>query len=72
MTTLLEKAFNMASKLPQPEQDKLGSRWIAEIDSEQRWEELFSKSQDVLSKLAAEALDDLENGRTEQVDWDKL
>jgi len=61
MTTLLEQAFNIASRLPIPEQDKLGSRWIAEVNSEQRWEKLFSKSQDVLSKLAAEALDDLEN-----------
>ena len=71
MTTLLEKAFNMASKLPQPEQDKLDYRWIAEIESEQRGEELFSKSQGVLDKLADEALENLEKGRTEQVDWDK-
>lgn len=72
MTTLLEKAFNMASTLPQSEQGKLCSRWIAEIKSEQRWEELFGKSEDVLDKLADEALEDLEKGRTEQVDWDNL
>lgn len=35
-------------------------------------QELFSGSQDVLDKLAAEALEDLEKGRTEEVDWDKL
>jgi len=72
MTTLLEKAFGMASTLPRSEQEKLGSRWIAEIKSEQRWKELFSESEDILDKLADEALEDLEKGRTEQVDWDKL
>lgn len=72
MTAVLEKAFNMASILPPCEQDQLGSRWITEIKSEQRWKELFSKSQDVLDKLADEALEDLEKGRTEQIGWDDL
>ncbi len=72
MTTLLEKAFGMASTLPQTEQEKIGSRWIDEIKSEQRWEELLSKSEDVLDKLADEALEDLEKGRTKQVGWNEL
>ena len=72
MPTLLEKAFDMASTLPHPEQEKLGSRWIVEIKSEQRWERLFSKSEDVLDNLADEALEDLEKGRTNQLGWDEL
>ncbi|MEW6679709.1 MAG: hypothetical protein AB1297_01635 [bacterium] len=72
MTRVLEKAFEMASILPQSEQEKLGFRWIAEIESEQRWEELFKNSQDVLDKLADEALEDLEKGRTEQIGWNEL
>jgi len=62
----------MASILPQAEQKKLGSRWITEIESEQKWEELFRESEDVLSKLADEALEDLKAGRTEQIGWDEL
>ena len=72
MVTTLKKVFNMASILPQAEQELLGSRWIAEIKSEQKWEKLFCKSEDVLGKLADEALDDLEKGRTKQICWDEL
>jgi len=72
MTTLLKKAFDMASKLPRDEQDLLGDRWIVEIKSEQRWKNLFNDSEDVLGYLTDEALEDLEKGRTEQVDWDEL
>jgi len=72
MTTLLKKAFGMASKLPLDEQDRLGDRWIAEIKSEESLKKLFDDSQNVLDFLANEALEDLEKGRTEQVDWDEL
>ena len=62
----------MALKLPLQEQDQLGDRWIAEIKAEQRWKQLFDGSQDVLDYLADEALEDMEKGRTEQVNWDEL
>ncbi len=72
MTPLLKKAFDMASKLPQDEQEKFASLWIAEMESEMRWENSFNESRDVLAFLAEEALEDLEKGRTDQADWDKL
>jgi len=72
MTALLQKAFDMASKLPSYEQERLASRWIDKLESDQRWEQLFHDSCDVLEYLADEALKDLENGMTEETDWNKL
>jgi hypothetical protein len=56
MTTRLEQAFTKASKLSPQQQDFLADWLLAELESEKRWDELFAKSQDVLSKLAAEAV----------------
>jgi hypothetical protein len=42
------------------------------IESERRWDELFSRSQDLLEKLANEAMAEYEAGLTEQLDPDEL
>ena len=81
MITTLEKAFKMASKLSDDEQKMLAFHWIQEmktpnflevIKDEMKWEESFSKSQDVLEMLTDEALRDIEQGRAEEIGWDKL
>ena len=64
MTNLLEKAFEVATKLPPDEQDALAAMVLDEISSEGRWDEAFAKSQDVLSALAQEALTDHSAGKT--------
>lgn len=56
MTKLLEKAFEVATKLPPEQQDALAALVLDEISSEQQWDSAFAKSQDVLSALAKEAL----------------
>src|SRR5262249_9544079 len=56
MTRALEQAFREASKLSEAEKDALAEAIRAEIASEEDWEEAFEKSQDVLEKLADEAL----------------
>ena len=56
MTKLLEKAFEVATKLPPDQQDAVAAVVLNEISSEHRWDEAFAKSQDVLSALAQEAL----------------
>lgn len=67
MTDLLEKAFKEASKLSPDEQDELAAVILADIESERRWQQLWSKSQESLSKLAKEALSDDETGETESL-----
>ena len=45
---------------------------LAELESEKRWEKLFADSQDVLSKLAAEALAEHRSGQTQELDPDQI
>ena len=72
MTKLLQQAFDEASKLPEREQDALGRILLEELASERRWDELFSKSLDLLADLADEALVEHRSGRTEKLDPEKL
>ncbi len=68
MTQLLERAFEAASKLPNPEQDAFASLLFAELDSERRWAESFATTQDQLASLADEALREFEAGQTQSMD----
>ena len=70
MTKLLEKAFEVASKLPPAEQDEVAALLLDEIASEKRWDEAFAKSQDVLSSLAKEALAAHSAGKTTPLNRD--
>lgn len=72
MTQLLEKAFKRASKLPEIEQNIMAKWLIDELKSEKKWEKLFAESEDILEKLADEALAELAQGKTKPLDIDKL
>ena len=72
MTELLEKAFREAAKLSPEAQDAIAALLLAELKSERRWEDLFARSQKVLSKLADDALRDDDAGETEDLVPDKL
>lgn len=65
---MLEKAFQKASSLDEREQDEFASFILEELSSEERWNHLFTDSQDALSKLAAEAVAEYEAGETETLD----
>jgi hypothetical protein len=58
MTQLMEQAIATASRLPEEEQNAIASIILREIESEERWNELFAqpKSADLLSRLADEAM----------------
>jgi len=64
MTKLLDRAIEEARKLPPREQDVLGAIILEEIADEARWAKKFAETQDVLEKMAEEALADLKAGRT--------
>jgi len=66
MTKLLERAFKEASKLPETEQNAL-AKWVIEgLKSEDRWKKVFEGSEDVLDRLADEALAEHEDGKIEE------
>lgn len=74
MTRLREEAFERASELPQEEQDKFARFLLAELDAERRWAELFSRpeSEDLLERLADEALSEHRAGRTRPLKFEEL
>ena len=73
MGKLLERAIDEAHKLPESEQEAVGAWLLAEIESERRWDELFSRPpSEALKRLAEEALDEHRRGLTIPLDPDKL
>lgn len=64
MTKLLEKAFNLASKLPDASQDVIAAIILEELEDEKKWETSFANSQESLSKLAAKVRNEIEKGET--------
>lgn len=68
MTELLRKAFEEASRLPEMEQNALARRLINEMVSGKQWEKAFAESEDVLDKLADEAIKEREKGETKPLD----
>lgn len=72
MGRLLEKVIAETAKLSEEEQEAFAAFMLAELESERRWDELFSRSQDLLARMAAEAHAEYAAGRTEPLDPDKL
>jgi hypothetical protein len=62
MTQLLENAFAEASQLSETDQNALAEWLLEEIRSERRWTKAFAASEDVLEKLADEALAEKRKG----------
>jgi hypothetical protein len=72
MDALLEKVMVEASKLPDDEQKAFAAWALTELESERRWDDLFSRSQDLLARLAEEARQEYRAGLTEPLDPEKL
>jgi hypothetical protein len=73
MGRLLAQAIEEAQKLPDDEQEAIGAWLLAEIESERRWDELFTRAPSgALERMAAEALEDFRAGRTTPLDPDQL
>ncbi len=67
MTTRLEQAFTEASKLSPKEQDAFADWVLAELHFKKKWDRLFANSQEELSKLASEALNENHSGQTQEL-----
>lgn len=72
MTSMLEKAFSEAAKLPDMEQNALAKWVLDEIEADRKWNALFAESEDILAQLALEAQDEEEHRKTTRLDTDKL
>jgi hypothetical protein len=72
MTTLLERAFAQATKLPDVEQNALAKWLLDELAAEREWVKAFSESEDVLERLADEAIEAKRQGKTTPLNLDRL
>jgi len=72
MGKLLERAIAEASKLPEGGQEAIGAWLLAEIESERRWDELFSRPSTILERMADDALREHDAGLTQPLDPDTL
>lgn len=72
MTQLLEKAFTEASKLPDVEQNSIAKWIIKELESERKWDNAFADSEELLGKLADEALAEHAQGKTKLLNPENL
>ena len=72
MTRMLKRAFDKASQGPEALQDAIAALILAELESEQRWDESLARSQDALTQLAEEALAEHRAGRSKPLNPDAL
>jgi hypothetical protein len=68
MTTALQEAFAKAAALPPERQATIAAILLEEIAVDEAWQQSFAHSQNALSKLAAEALEEDSQGRTLDMD----
>ncbi len=72
MTRLLDKAFKEVSRLPEIEQNIVAKWVLDELKSEKKWGKSFAKSEDILEKLADEAINEKRKGKTIPLNLDLL
>ena len=68
MTKSLERAFEVASRLPDAAQDDLAAAILAEIETERPFDAALEGSAEALERLADEALAEHRQGSTRPLD----
>jgi hypothetical protein len=72
MTERLEQAIAQLKTLSTAQQDAIASLILAELEEEQRWDDSFTRSPNLLAKLAAEAMAEHRSGKTQELDPETL
>ena len=72
MTKLLELMVEKVKVLPDTEQDAIATLMLEELEDEARWEKAFANSQDIIEKLAQEAMTEHRAGKTKALNPDTL
>jgi hypothetical protein len=72
MTERLERAIARLKTLPADKQDAIAILILEELEEEQRWDESFAHSPDLLAKLAAEAMAEYRAGKPQELDPETL
>ena len=72
MTERLEEAIAQLKTLSTDQQDAIAALILAELEEEQRWNDSFTRSPNLLAKLAAEAMAEHRSGKTQELDPETL
>jgi hypothetical protein len=72
MIERLEQAIARLHTLPADKQDVIATLILEELEEEQRWDESFAHSPDLLAKLAAQAMAEYRAGKTQELDPETL
>jgi hypothetical protein len=72
MTELLQQAISKIKTLPSDQQEAIATLILEEIEEEKRWDQSFARSPDLLAKLAAEAMTEYRQGKTQELDPETL
>jgi len=72
MTELLEQAIARLKTLLSDEQNAIAAMILGELEDDQRWDESFARSPDLLANLAAEAMAEYRAGKTQELDPEAL
>ena len=72
MTEQLDQVIARLKALPTDKQDAIATLILEELEDDQRWDESFARSPDLLAKLAAEAMTEYRAGKTQELDPETL
>jgi hypothetical protein len=72
MTERLEQAIARLKTLPTDKQDAIALLILEELEDDQRWDESFARSPDLLAKLADGAMAEYRAGKTQELDPETL
>ncbi|MGH9891021.1 MAG: hypothetical protein ACREA0_03360 [bacterium] len=72
MTDALQKAFDLASRLPDDAQDELAAAIFEELEAEEAFDRKLAETAPVLKRLAQEALKEHRAGLSVPLDPDVL
>jgi len=72
MNNLLDEAYAAAKKLPEDEQEAIGTLLLAEIQDLRRWDELLAQPSEVIERMVDRALEAHRRGDTLPLDPETL
>jgi hypothetical protein len=72
MTELLEQAITKLKTLPESEQDSFAAIILEELEDDIQWKKAFARSEDMLARLATEAMAEYRAGQTQELDSETL
>ncbi len=72
MTDRLAEAIEKIGKLPAELQDEIADQLLDDLENERAWKRTLAKPQAKLRKLAEQALQESQEGKTKKMGFDEL